>query len=411
MFENETVSGTPPWLAYEDAPNNSPQNAEQSQNSDGNGTGSSAEPTMIEQLSEYLFGKPEGSGIITSGIPKTGVLFFHPDYTGNTKFVTDSYGNVRSTMKYKPYGEVFNQTGTDNFRHKFNGKEKDHYTGLYYYGARYYDPEIGRWTSPDPTIPEPGNTQAFNRYSFVCGSPIAFQDEGGYSKRKGYFECIGEKCLAALKDTGREIKTDFLRTEKYLNRAEENFREGGVKNVLQGIGWVIAGVVAYVAMPFLIILDCSIFLVMKQFMAVLDGYEEGEFYQNADEDMLDEMEYVKKNPGSKNKRFLEDKSTDRKRWAGFNKDFARLVGVLTMCITVSVILCSVGAAVLAIPFILIAAVIVLRLLGKGTLELSLETRYGGFHYKKEKGDKGDSVHYEERDSYYDFWDHLREGEK
>ncbi len=97
-------------------------------------------------------------------------------------------------------------------------------------------------------------------------------------------------------------------------------------------------------------------------------------------------------------------------WVGFNKDFARLVGVLTMCITVSVILCSVGAAVLAIPFILIAAVIVLRLLGKGTLTLNLETRYGGFHYKKEDAD-GDSVHYEKRDSYYDFWDHLRECEK
>ena len=34
--------------------------------------------------------------------------------------------------------------------YKFNGKEKDEETGLYYYGARYYSPELSMWLSVDP---------------------------------------------------------------------------------------------------------------------------------------------------------------------------------------------------------------------------------------------------------------------
>ena len=53
--------------------------------------------------------------------------------------------------------------GTDKL---FTGQRLDD-TGLYYYGARYYDPTIGRFISPDTVVPDFTNPQAYNRYSYV----------------------------------------------------------------------------------------------------------------------------------------------------------------------------------------------------------------------------------------------------
>ena len=48
---------------------------------------------------------------------------------------------------------------------KFTGQRLDD-TGLYYYNARYYDANIGRFISADTIIPNPANPQSFNRYSY-----------------------------------------------------------------------------------------------------------------------------------------------------------------------------------------------------------------------------------------------------
>ena len=53
-------------------------------------------------------------------------------------------------------------------------------TGLYYYNARYYDPTIGRFISPDPLIPGAGNPQAWNRYVYCLNNPLAYVDPLGY---------------------------------------------------------------------------------------------------------------------------------------------------------------------------------------------------------------------------------------
>jgi RHS repeat-associated protein len=62
---------------------------------------------------------------------------------------------------------------------KFNTHELDQ-TGLSYFNARYYDSDTGRFISPDPTVPDPIDTQAYNRYMFVQGNPISFVDMDGY---------------------------------------------------------------------------------------------------------------------------------------------------------------------------------------------------------------------------------------
>ncbi len=55
-------------------------------------------------------------------------------------------------------------------RHTYTGKEKDA-TGLYYYGARYYDPALGRFTTPDSIVQNLYDPQMLNRYAYVRNNP------------------------------------------------------------------------------------------------------------------------------------------------------------------------------------------------------------------------------------------------
>jgi RHS repeat-associated protein len=55
-------------------------------------------------------------------------------------------------------------------------------TGLYYYNARYYDPNIGRFISPDTIIPQPFNPQSLNRYSYCLNNPLKYIDPTGHGE-------------------------------------------------------------------------------------------------------------------------------------------------------------------------------------------------------------------------------------
>ncbi|WP_277958176.1 RHS repeat-associated core domain-containing protein, partial [Anaeromyxobacter oryzisoli] len=85
--------------------------------------------------------------------------YYHPDHLGSTSWVTDQNARVHEPVEYFPYGEVWRDTRSDvgaspvkGQRFLFTGKEIDEETGLYYFGARYYDPVRVRWASPDPIL-------------------------------------------------------------------------------------------------------------------------------------------------------------------------------------------------------------------------------------------------------------------
>lgn len=92
----------------------------------------------------------------------------------------DSAGLLISYEEYFPFGETAFVAG-DNVReverreYRYSGKERDDFTGLYYYGYRYLMPWMGRWLSPDPIGPE----DDINLYQFVRGNPISNYDADG----------------------------------------------------------------------------------------------------------------------------------------------------------------------------------------------------------------------------------------
>lgn len=91
--------------------------------------------------------------------------------------MTDANGyQIGSTVKYLPFGETrMGSVPTDKL---FTGQRLDE-TGLYYYNARYYDPTLGRFISPDTIIPNPANPQCFNRFSYCLNNPLKYIDPIG----------------------------------------------------------------------------------------------------------------------------------------------------------------------------------------------------------------------------------------
>ena len=104
----------------------------------------------------------------------SGVRNLVADALGNTVALTDATGNVKSQYSYEPFGKTLasGEANTNSFQ--YTGRENDG-TGLYYYRARYYSPELARFISEDPI----GLAGGINVYSYVGGNPISFTDPFG----------------------------------------------------------------------------------------------------------------------------------------------------------------------------------------------------------------------------------------
>ena len=81
---------------------------------------------------------------------------------------------------YTPFGDLRGTASNQLVQDRtFTGQIEDGSTGLMFYNARYYDPMIRRFVSPDTIIPDPANPQDFNRYSYVSNNPVLWVDPGG----------------------------------------------------------------------------------------------------------------------------------------------------------------------------------------------------------------------------------------
>jgi RHS repeat-associated protein len=103
------------------------------------------------------------------------MYFYHPDHLGSTNLMTNSAGEIVEETRYLPFGAVIFR-GDEKFL--YNGKELDK-TGLYYYGARYYDSFLRKFTQPDSVIPSVYDPQSLNKYSYVKNNPYKYIDPSG----------------------------------------------------------------------------------------------------------------------------------------------------------------------------------------------------------------------------------------
>ena len=90
--------------------------------------------------------------------------------------MSTSAGTLDSSIMFFPFGAT--RTGSVNTTKEFTGQRLDA-TGLYYYNARYYDPQIGRFISADTASPDLMNPQTFNKYSYCFNNPLNRNDPTG----------------------------------------------------------------------------------------------------------------------------------------------------------------------------------------------------------------------------------------
>jgi RHS repeat-associated protein len=146
---------------------------------DGNlsAVGEAPAVTYVGQLATkyYYFGSTRVA------MHKGGVLYYlHGDHLGSTSLTTDASGGIVAQARYLPYGQERWITGTLTTDFGFTGQRSDNYTHLIEMGTRWYDPQLNRWISPDSIVPQPGDPQNLNRFSYVLDNPVRHRDPSGH---------------------------------------------------------------------------------------------------------------------------------------------------------------------------------------------------------------------------------------
>ena len=161
-----------------------------------------------ENWSQYLYADPQNAYPVTATRDPGGVLttyhyddFGHlfafqrgvdwyyvaADQVGTPRVVSDATGNIIKTLDYDSYGVLIADSNPGfDLPIGFAGGISDRVTGLVRFGARDYDPAIGRWTAKDPILFE---SEQFNLYGYVLNNPVSSIDPsglGGYEVTTSY---------------------------------------------------------------------------------------------------------------------------------------------------------------------------------------------------------------------------------
>lgn len=166
--------------------------------------------------------------------------FAHRDHLGGVESVTNQYGQKLQQLAYEPFGSrkdsdwrrnidstelsnllmnyvIFDYSSFPylypyepvpvNAHHArvargFTGHEHLDRTGFIHMNGRVYDPQLGRFLSPDPIVQAPTNSQSWNRYTYVFNNPLAFTDPSGFITYDGglgdYVDYPIQDCMPGL---------------------------------------------------------------------------------------------------------------------------------------------------------------------------------------------------------------------
>ncbi|MBU0910516.1 MAG: DUF2778 domain-containing protein [Proteobacteria bacterium] len=125
-------------------------------------------------LRDYIYLGNEPMAVKVYGA-QAGLYDFINDHLGTPQVLVDSTGTTVWQAAYLPFGKAQVQTGTVSNNLRFPGQYYDAETGLHYNWHRYYDPQTGRYLTPDPI----GLAGGINLYSYTHGNPVNAVDPWG----------------------------------------------------------------------------------------------------------------------------------------------------------------------------------------------------------------------------------------
>ncbi len=149
------------------------------------------------------------------------LFFFHTDHVQSTEYLTDRQANVFEHNEYFASGETWiderkDQDNQGRQDYLFTGKELDAGTGVYYFGARYYDPKQSQWLNPDPILSSYmlGNVNGgvylpnhLGLYGYGLNNPLRYRDRTG--RAEGDLADVAVSfipVIGPLRDFGRDVK-------------------------------------------------------------------------------------------------------------------------------------------------------------------------------------------------------------
>ncbi len=173
---------------------------------------------------KYIYGPgvDEPIAMIEAAGSYAGTYYYHCDALGSVVGLTNASGNTVEVYEYDVYGRLGASDASHPNRILFTGREYDKETGLYYYRARYYNPQIGRFLQTDPI----GYDDGMNWYAYCGNSPVRNTDPSGsfrYIWGKGVtdkekeaieasFKRVGQRCGELMKwidDTTRALAVEW----------------------------------------------------------------------------------------------------------------------------------------------------------------------------------------------------------
>ena len=100
------------------------------------------------------------------------------EHLGSVRCSVLANGILVSARNYYPFGETLQEyiASNKNKRYRFTGKERDDETNQDYFGARYYDSELGRWNALDPLKEK---FFGLSPYNYCLNNPLRLVDPDG----------------------------------------------------------------------------------------------------------------------------------------------------------------------------------------------------------------------------------------
>jgi RHS repeat-associated protein len=167
-------------------------------------------PNQVYRLYYYAGATRVAVRVRTGATGANDLYFLHSDHLGSTTVTTDLSQNIVGQQRYFAYGEPRWSSGALHTDRRFTGQREESGLGsLYDYNARYYSPYLNRWLQPDSIVPDAGNPQDLNRYSFVRNNPLKYTDPTGHYVCSGYNEQWGSQTCYDMVNTWLDFLYKF----------------------------------------------------------------------------------------------------------------------------------------------------------------------------------------------------------